>query len=651
MEHNKHPLSSLIRLDGTNFNNDIQSLTDALQPLDDTRREAFRDTNAREISICDASRLLVVAGPGAGKSSLFISRIKYWLALEQDSRVYLTTFIRRLVKELRKDTETKLEDDEQRRVTVTTLHGLARSILERSHGTSVLTLRTRFNIVTDDWPSMIWSDACAFHDELGGAIPLGDYEVQWYNEDFLTTNGWPELQDTHRQLSILLNAVGFAELIHHARMAIEERPELNDHQYWIIDEYQDFNASEDQFIKSLTYEAKGVLIAGDDEQALYQRLKQSHPEIILGYYDDDHFAKAILPFCGRCGYWICEAASSFIANGRPADSIAKVFLPVKVTEESPRVRVVATSTPGAAVDYIQKFIEDREQELQEYEERLADEKETDPFLLILTPEKHANFYAYKNADDRLLGWLAQWTSVAFKHSSDYKKIGIYFAVAMNEDNNYALRRVLHFEGLTPVQVHPFLAEAIKRGVPLSAVSDDAIDSATSKCREVAEVLIHKDMTTKEKVIALSGLLHTADSTSLAEELEGQDLFDWISGDSDEGNEAIETADTSAAVEMTSIVGSKGLSAQHVMVIGFDDSNMRRASRLEFFVALTRARKSLHLITSLSAGGSTGPHQFLDDIPPEYCVFLTHAKTGRVTKQFGSKSSWLRKIESWTSHNR
>lgn len=31
----------------------------------------------------------------------------------------------------------------------------------------------------------------------------------------------------------------------------------------------------------------GVLIAGDDEQALYQQLKQSLPEIIISYYEGE----------------------------------------------------------------------------------------------------------------------------------------------------------------------------------------------------------------------------------------------------------------------------------------------------------------------------------------------------------------------------
>jgi superfamily I DNA/RNA helicase len=43
-----------------------------------------------------------------------------------------------------------------------------------------------------------------------------------------------------------------------------------------------------------------------------------------------------------------------------------------------------------------------------------------------------------------------------------------------------------------------------------------------------------------------------------------------------------------------MAGSKGLSAHHVIVLGCDDVNMSYTTPLTFFVALTRARESLHL---------------------------------------------------------
>ncbi|MHB8576828.1 MAG: hypothetical protein ACYDCQ_16025 [Dehalococcoidia bacterium] len=62
--------------------------------------------------------------------------------------------------------------------------------------------------------------------------------------------------------------------------------------------------------------AEGVMLAGDDEQALYQRLKVSLPEIITSYYDDPGVANAMLPYCSRCCYHVTLVASHFVSRHR-----------------------------------------------------------------------------------------------------------------------------------------------------------------------------------------------------------------------------------------------------------------------------------------------------------------------------------------------
>jgi superfamily I DNA/RNA helicase len=148
-----------------------------------------------------------------------------------------------------------------------------------------------------------------------------------------------------------------------AREVVEERPELVIHDLWIIDEFQDFNHAEDHLIRCLTAQAAGVMIAGDDEQALYQQLKASLPEIIVSYYEGTEFGNAMLPYCSRCSYHVCLAASQFIAGGRTSGGIDKVYLPLAVNPEATKVQVVATNTPASALDYIKKFVEDHQEEL------------------------------------------------------------------------------------------------------------------------------------------------------------------------------------------------------------------------------------------------------------------------------------------------
>ncbi len=212
---------------------------------------------------------------------------------------------------------------------------------------------------------------------------VGSLDQQLYTTQLMADEPWPELRDTYFGLVRFYNAVGFADLIVLALEAVEENPELSEHLFWIIDEFQDFNQSEAKLLDSLTAKATGVLIAGDDEQALYKELKSSLPEIISGRYHDATFANAMLPYCSR-SYYVCLAASAFIGRKRAASAIRKVYRPLIADVDAPKVRLVATNEPGAAVDYIKKFIRDHEADLAEHIAKMEAGKESDPFLLILT---------------------------------------------------------------------------------------------------------------------------------------------------------------------------------------------------------------------------------------------------------------------------
>lgn len=639
---------SLINPDGEPFGSALQPIEAILAALANADRESYRDANAADISLHAASRLLVVAGPGSGKSFLFLSRIRYWLPLDDDSLVYVSSFVRKLVKDLQADVDKKLPEEHRERVTVTTLHGLACSLLERSHGTFDQSLRPHINIVTGVWQSMVWSDVREFHDDLTSAHSTRGLEKQFHTEEYQDDATWSELRTTYFTLGRFYNAVGFADMIVLAREAVDENPELNNHVYWIIDEYQDFNASEDHLVRSVTTSAQGVLLAGDDEQALYQQLKSSLPEIIISYYDDPEFVNAMLPYCSRCSYFVCLIASAFIASRRPDRSIQKIYLPLVVDEQAPKVRVVATSAPKSAVSYIQHFIGEHQSELDAHVAKMEARRETDPFLLILTPQREARFYNTNNADRALRDWLSQWQAIGTGHSEDYKRTATYLAVARNTLDNFALRKVLHYEGAEIAEVHPLLVSALAQNCSLAETADPLTTAAIEKCASVSEIVEDPELTAQEVVARLEQVLLVTDPARLREELEATPLSGGIFGPDEDADEAIETAGATAAVEMLTMVGSKGLSAKHVIVIGCDNVNLAKTTRLTFFVALTRARESLHLITSAKAGGGTAPHSFISELPEEYCEYVVYKKTGEITEHLGGSTAWNARIDQWAT---
>ena len=641
----------LFNEEGNTFGAELDTLLSAFEQLDNSDRKTYRDRNSGFVATHAATRILVVAGPGSGKSFLFLQRIGYWLEVDGEATIYVSSFVRKLVKDLQSDVTHKLDGEDAKRVTVSTLHGLARSILERSHGSSEHRRGLHTNVVSEDWMKVVWNDVQAFHPDLASTYTNTKFIRMFNTEEFDSSGQWPDLLTTYELVSSFYNSVGFADMIVVARKAVDEKPSLILHSYWIIDEFQDFNTAENHLINALTSDADGVLIAGDDEQALYQSLKQSLPEIIISYYEGDEYANAMLPFCSRCSYWVCLAASAFIAAGRPEGAIEKIYLPLVVDASAPKVQLVATPTPLSEVDYIQKFVSDHQGELDAHIAKMEAGEETDPFLLILTPDKKLKLLKTGGADELLREWLKQWSVVTAGHSDDYKRILAYCSAAGIEADNYVLRRVLHYEGLTSAQVHPLLEKALQDKSPLADVEDELITNALAKCAAASTFIDREDLETSEKVQEIGQLISILHPAPLVAELEATPITGGIFAVEDEADEVIETAGLSAAIEMLTLVGSKGLSAQHVIIIGCDDVNLNYTARLAFFVALTRARNSLHLITSTKSRGSQAPHAFLNDIPDEVCEFKFYKKTGRSLTPATNRNVWEQQISRWVPASR
>ena len=101
------PPRVLVNTDGGSFADEIPELATILSGLSNPDRLDYRNANSRAIAQSEAARLLIVAGPGSGKSFLFLDRIRYWLSQHTTASVYVASFVRKLVKDLQADVNTK----------------------------------------------------------------------------------------------------------------------------------------------------------------------------------------------------------------------------------------------------------------------------------------------------------------------------------------------------------------------------------------------------------------------------------------------------------------------------------------------------------------------------------------------------------------
>ena len=338
---------------------ELEMLRGQLDALDDNARVDFRDQNASAIVQHGANKFLIISGPGTGKSHLFLDRMKYWCEKNADARVLVTSFVRKLVADLQNDIDQKLSDEQRCKITALTLHKFARGIVEKNHGTRKWPLKHYFRIIGPPWKQVVWGDVLAFFPTITrDSYSWEKYEQQLHRRALKAFEEWIKLHEAYCKLCQFYNAAGFADLILRAANALSENPELRESNYFIIDEYQDFNLSEQYLIEKLVNDAPGLLIVGDDDQVLYETLKSGTPSLIRKLYKDPHYSNGMLPFCGRSNYDITKNADHFIRQNREADCIEKIYLPLKKHSDGQKVQIIACASAAIAADYIEKFVAD-----------------------------------------------------------------------------------------------------------------------------------------------------------------------------------------------------------------------------------------------------------------------------------------------------
>ncbi|HEX37310.1 MAG TPA: ATP-dependent helicase [Candidatus Cloacimonetes bacterium] len=636
----------LINDDGSPFEaSELRTLRGELDALDNAGRTEYRNNNASEIAQHGATKFLIVSGPGTGKSHLFLDRIDHWYQQDQGASVVVTSFVRKLVADLQNDIERdeKLTAEQKDKITVSTLHKFARSIVEKNHGTTEWPFSPHFRIIGQFWKEVVWGDVLAFYPDLDrGVFTWKKFEEQLHDSNFEESDEWQELKETYFKLCRFYNAAGFADLILRATKALAEDPGLNEDKYFIIDEYQDFNLAEEALINQLVDNPKGLLVVGDDEQVLYEKLKSGKPTLIRNLYKDKVYAKGMLPFCSRSSFHITKAADHFIQQHRETDCIAKIYLPLMTNSDEPKVQVIACATPQTAVDYIEKFVADNKAEIDERKGQLEADEPKDAYLLILTPAKEVNFY--RESKDKIKRIVSEYQTETRSFSEDYYQLLSYYSLANNPNNNFTFRKVLYYEGVSEEKVHKLIARAMQDDKCLWDLDFQEIKDALAKCSKIKTVL-DGERSAAEKVDQISRLISVADREKLQSDMERKAISqgEVVKLEHEEEEEAeLEEIEVKkmGAVELMTIVGSKGLSADHVIIIGFDDVNMKWVTKNAFYVALTRARKSLHILTALKSGGATKAHSFLKQLPDAHLEFYSYRKSDHTKRPLDNRHALM-----------
>lgn len=522
--------------------------------MDDTNYDRKKYSDA--IVSSKSKKKLIVAGPGTGKTFTF----KQVMDSVSGNKIILT-FIRKLVSEM------KLSFDDS--VEVKTFHELCKGLLHKQLG--------NFDI-QPYLSEIIESDA----NILG--LKLSNFDEKFQNLDKSTgeINFYLARSDYYKALSFNDSVYRFYKL------AVENNNLIPSYDQIIIDEYQDFNRLEVSLI-DLLKEKGPILIAGDDDQAVYES-RSSSPKFIRALYTSGDYEFFELPFCSRCPKVIVDLVNEIIANaiknGFLKDRVPKCYecyLPGKRDDgkKHPLVSSVRLTTVAAISKYIHKEIDLIDaQDIQD-----SYSGEGYPTSLIIG-EKHLL--------KKIEPVLAKDFNIIHNldNNSDYSIINAFQLLLKDGYSNLGWRLVAD---LFSVDVG-VLKVAVKKSTESEVKFHDFIPPDLSKnikrCVELVRMISVKDTMKQEYFDELK--------QRIPEYADG--LIDFFQPK--ENTEPVQIDKTKPSVLLTTYVGSKGLSGGHVFILGMNNGCLPRNERSvtdveisKFIVALTRTRKKAYLVSN------------------------------------------------------
>ncbi|QDT15755.1 ATP-dependent helicase [Alienimonas californiensis] len=297
--------------------------------------------------------LLVLAGPGSGKTRVITRRIARLVERGVDPRQILAiTFTNKAAGEMADRVAALLPGT---RVWVSTFHRFCSRLLRR-YGQAV-GLKENFSIYDTADQTALLRRVLSEKDVDAAAYPPGQLlnRIGRAKNEMLTAERFrlkfehevgdhieavlAKVYPAYQKALLDSNAVDFDDLLLHAVTLLEDSPELREHlddrhRFILVDEYQDTNLAQYQLVKALSQDHPNLCATGDPDQSIYG-WRGAKIENILRFERDYPGAKAIrLEENFRSTGAILFAADELIANN--VHRKAKKLIGVGEEGEAPR---------------------------------------------------------------------------------------------------------------------------------------------------------------------------------------------------------------------------------------------------------------------------------------------------------------------------
>jgi ATP-dependent DNA helicase UvrD/PcrA len=300
--------------------------------------EGQQDTAAQDMTL----QVRLIAGPGSGKSRCIEKRVDHLLGGQvAPNRIFIISFTRASTNDLKKRIEAYCTQhgrhQDAKRLNISTMHSLALRALRRAN---LLHAFPADPMVLDDW-----EQENIFDPELGisgNFAPARAAEIREAYEAYWQTLQNTQLNPVTAQERALFNAyypsmknlyscVLPGEMVRlcvdQIRLGALNPTQLLGIEHLIVDEFQDLNACDQEFVQAITGAGAMLWVAGDDDQSIYS-FRHAAPAGIQNFPNTYPGSTTHqLEPCFRCAPAVLNAALQLIAAnpGRLAKNLYSLY--------------------------------------------------------------------------------------------------------------------------------------------------------------------------------------------------------------------------------------------------------------------------------------------------------------------------------------
>ena len=338
------------------------------------------DLNANQARAVDWNNgpLLVLAGPGSGKTVVLTLRVVRLLEENEDASALALTFTNKAAAEMRDRVDRRLGQHTDR-ARLCTFHSFAIDILGQ-HG-SHLGIRPDFQLMAQD------EDRVAILEEVINDLPGGDAELppdranllhlidRLFSESYVgdgpsssltSTPPWlPSLFRRYCDAVVAANRLDFGSLLHYVNRLLREKPAVArvvrlGWTHICVDEFQDTNRAQYDLLRLIAPSRRhNLFVVADDDQIIYQ-WNGASPRRFDDLRNDYELETVQLPESYRCPPEIVEHANRLIGhNTRLVTSRKTVSVREAVVPYAETVRQAVVGNQTEEAEYVGRDIRDR----------------------------------------------------------------------------------------------------------------------------------------------------------------------------------------------------------------------------------------------------------------------------------------------------